>query len=193
MREGFQILDRDSDGVVNREDVADMLNQLGRPTLALRQFSANYGPNAYKEAPGLPASLSEVSKFFPPSAPQTMTLATFLNSLSISLAALSPSSELLSAFSAFDDDDSGQIDVAELRDALLHTAPEPGERPLTAMELDKVMNDFTGRRAFSKSKTGGLGKRGEVFKYQDFVNSIVGGNGGSEQTSSSSSEDSEEA
>lgn len=30
LREGFEILDRDSDGVVNREDVADMLNQLGR-------------------------------------------------------------------------------------------------------------------------------------------------------------------
>lgn len=30
LRDGFQILDRDSDGVVNREDVADMLNQLGR-------------------------------------------------------------------------------------------------------------------------------------------------------------------
>lgn len=30
LREGFQILDRDSDGTVNREDVADMLNQLGR-------------------------------------------------------------------------------------------------------------------------------------------------------------------
>lgn len=29
IREGFQILDRDSDGSVNREDVADMLNQLG--------------------------------------------------------------------------------------------------------------------------------------------------------------------
>lgn len=29
LREGFQILDRDSDGIVNREDVADMLNQLG--------------------------------------------------------------------------------------------------------------------------------------------------------------------
>lgn len=29
MREAFQILDRDSDGVVNREDVMDMLNQLG--------------------------------------------------------------------------------------------------------------------------------------------------------------------
>lgn len=32
LREGFQILDRDSDGVVNREDVADMLNQLGKRT-----------------------------------------------------------------------------------------------------------------------------------------------------------------
>lgn len=29
MREAFQILDRDSDGMVNREDVVDMLNQLG--------------------------------------------------------------------------------------------------------------------------------------------------------------------
>lgn len=30
MREAFQLLDRDSDGVVNREDVTDMLSQLGR-------------------------------------------------------------------------------------------------------------------------------------------------------------------
>lgn len=32
LRDGFQILDRDSDGVVNRDDVADMLNQLGTIT-----------------------------------------------------------------------------------------------------------------------------------------------------------------
>ncbi len=119
-----------------------------------------------------------------------MSLAIFLNSLSASLAALSPSSELLSAFSAFDDDDSGQIDLAELRDALLHTAPEPGDRPLTAAEVDKVISGYTGRRAFSKSKQGGLAKRGEVFKYQDFVGSIVGGGNGS---SDQGSEDSEEA
>lgn len=31
LRDGFQILDRDCDGVVNREDVADMLGQLGEP------------------------------------------------------------------------------------------------------------------------------------------------------------------
>jgi Ca2+-binding EF-hand superfamily protein len=115
-----------------------------------------------------------------------MTLAIFVNSLSTSLAALSPSSELLSAFSAFDEDDSGQIDLAELRDAVINTAPEPGERALTAMEVDKVMNGFTGRRAFSKSKQA-LGKRGEVFKYQDFVSSTVGGgSGGAEQGSEDS-------
>jgi Ca2+-binding EF-hand superfamily protein len=132
---------------------------------------------------GLPSNPSDVSPFFPPSAPQTMTMALFLNSLATSLAALSPSSELLSAFSAFDDDDSGQIDLVELRDALLHTAPEPGERALMALEVDKVMNGFTGRRAFSKSKAGSLGKRGEVFKYQDFVASVAGGNGTADQAS----------
>ena len=29
MREGFQILDRDNDGLVNRDDVVDMLTNLG--------------------------------------------------------------------------------------------------------------------------------------------------------------------
>jgi Ca2+-binding EF-hand superfamily protein len=106
----------------------------------------------------------------------------FLNTLAASLAAMSPSTELLSALSAFDDDDSGQVDVAELRDALLHTAPEPGEKPLTAEEVDRVMNGFTGRRAFSKNMTG---KKGDVFKYQEFVNSIAGNNGAAEQTASS--------
>lgn len=109
-----------------------------------------------------------------------MTLAAFLNSLATGLAAMSPSAELLSAFSAFDDDDSGQVDLAELRDALLQTAPEPGERNLTAAEVERIMAGFSGRRAFSKSMNNGLSKRGEVFKYQEFVNSIMGGNGSSE-------------
>ncbi|KAF3063719.1 Myosin regulatory light chain 1 [Daldinia childiae] len=166
LRDVFQILDRDSDGVVNREDVVDMLNQLG-----------------------LPSSQSDVSQFFPSAGPQTTTLAVFLNSIATTLAAMSPSTELLSAFSAFDDDDSGQVDFTELRDALLHTAPEPGERALTATEVDKIMLGFSGRRAFSKSMAGGLSKRGEVFKYQEFVNSIVGGNGSSEPSSHEASEE----
>lgn len=166
-------MDRDSDGVVNREDVMDMLNQLG-----------------------LPAKASDVSQFFPPGGPQTMTLAAFLNSIATSLVALSPASELLSAFSAFDDDDSGQVDLAELRDALLQTTPEPGERTLTPSEVEKVIAGFSGRRAFSKSSMGGTGggglggpRRGEVFRYQEFVNSIMGGSGTSEPHSDGNPEE----
>jgi hypothetical protein len=59
------------------------------------------------------------------------------------------------------------------------------------MEIDQVMAGFTGRRAFSKSKSGngGLGKRGEVFRYHEFVASISGGNGGSERNQSEDSGD----
>ncbi|CAK7217798.1 hypothetical protein SCUCBS95973_003266 [Sporothrix curviconia] len=159
LREGFQILDRDSDGTVGREDVADMLNQLG-----------------------LPSTPADVSQFFPAGAPQTVNMGTFLNSLASALAALSPSAELLSALSAFDENDSGEIDAAELRDALLHTAPEPGEHPLSEMEINRVMQGFMGRRAFTnKNKPGpGFGKRGDVFKYQDLVNSISGSGQGAD-------------
>lgn len=124
---------------------------------------------------GLSSNPSSITAFFPPGTPQTLSLPAFMSSIATLLAALSPSSELLSAFSAFDEDDSGQVDLAELRDALLHTAPEPGEKALTEREIDKVMNGFTGRRAFQKHASGGMGKRGEVFKYQEFVAGIAGG------------------
>lgn len=65
---------------------------------------------------------------------------------------------------------------------MLHTAPEPGERALSAAEIDQVMAGFSGKRAFGgKVKgggAGGFGKRGEVFRYQDFVASTAGGGNG---------------
>lgn len=93
------------------------------------------------------------------------------------MASMSTSQDLLNALAAFDDDDNGQIDAAELRDALLHTTPEDGGIPLTEQQVDEVFSGFTGRRAFGgrASKTGGMGKRGEVFQYHDFVRSVVGG------------------
>lgn len=96
------------------------------------------------------------------------------------MASMSPAQELLDALAAFDDEDNGQIDAAELRDALLHTNPEDGERRLTEREIDEVFSGFTGRRAFAGrgSKSGGIGKRGEVFQYPEFVRSVVGGESG---------------
>ena len=150
MREGFQILDSDNDGLVNREDIIDMLANLGQPS-----------------------SASDITPFFPPGAPQTLPLPSFLNSLAGLLAPLSGQQELLNAFAAFDEDDGGEIDVGELRDALLNTAPEAGERGLGCRYVDEVLGGFTGRRAFGKG-LGGVGKRGEVFKYREWVGGVMG-------------------
>jgi Ca2+-binding EF-hand superfamily protein len=151
MRESFSVMDRDNDGHVNSADVADMLSQLG-----------------------LSATPSTLSAYF--NGAHSINLATFLNTLSDLLSGLSRSSELSAAFEAFDDGDDGQIDLSELKDALLHTAPEPGERKLTEREIDMVVDGFSGRRAFGKGGKG-LG-RGEVFRYQEFMASLTGGGGG---------------
>jgi hypothetical protein len=113
-----------------------------------------------------------LAAYFPNGA-QSINLATYLSTLSDLLSGLSHPSELNAAFEAFDDGDDGQIDLGELKDALLHTAPEPGERKLTEREIDMVVEGFSGRRAFGKGGKG-LG-RGEVFRYQEFVSSVTGG------------------
>ena len=101
----------------------------------------------------------------------------FLHTLSSLLTPLSSQNELLNAFAAFDDDDSGQINVGELRDALLHTSPDVGERALTDREVEQVIGGFRGKREFSKGLGSGLGKREDVFRYRDFVGSVMGGEG----------------
>jgi Ca2+-binding EF-hand superfamily protein len=150
MRESFSVMDRDDDGHVNADDVADMLSQLG-----------------------LSATPSTLAAYF--NGAQSINLATYLNTLSDLLGGLSRPNELSAAFEAFDDGDDGQIDLSELKDALLHTAPDAGEHRLTEREIDMVVEGFSGRRAFGKGGKG-LG-RGEVFRYQEFMASLTGGSG----------------
>lgn len=128
---------------------------------------------------GLDSTPSSLSPYFPPtsgSSTPSINLATYLNTLARLLAPLSHASELSAAFAAFDDDDSGQIDLGELKDALMHTAPEAGGRGLSEREIDMVVEGFSGRRAFGKGRGGqGLGNRGEVFRYGEFVANLTGG------------------
>lgn len=172
IREAFQVLDRDNDGMVNKDDVADVLTSLGRLSV-----HGDWSECLFESSTGQDSSPSTLSRFFPPGAGQSINFPTFLNTLSQLMAPMSSSQELLNALAAFDDDDNGQIDVAELRDALLHTLPEDGGKPLTEQEIDEVFSGFTGRRAFGgrRAMVGGMGKRGEVFQYHDFVRSVVGG------------------
>ena len=169
MREAFTVLDTNGTGFVTPKDVTETLSTLGLTD---------------------PPSISQFSpmSFFPPGQPQQLALPQFLSQLANILMELSPPQELLNAFSAFDDDDSDQVDIDELREALLNTVPEKGERALTEKDVDRALEGFTGRRVFGRNATGISGvrglqggstkKSGDVFRYQEFVGNLTGGPAG---------------
>ncbi|KAJ9618442.1 hypothetical protein H2203_009038 [Taxawa tesnikishii (nom. ined.)] len=140
MRETFEVLDSANSGAVTAASVASMLDQLG-----------------------MDASPSSLSAFFPAAAPDPqhpLNLARFLDALAAPLAHLSGGDDLAAAFGAFDVDDSGQIDLGELREGLLHASGTgPEEEALSEREIDAVLGD---------------GKRGEVFRYRDFMAAVQG-------------------
>lgn len=157
MRESFSVLDTNSTGTINAASVVETLHSLGLQD-------------------------QNTSQFFPSGQPQQMSLPQYLNQLANILVNLSPQQELLNAFAAFDDDDSGQVDVAELRDALLNTAPDAGERSLTSRDVDRALEGFTGRRILGRHAVGISGVRGinekkdgEAFRYQEFTANLAGG------------------
>ncbi|TKA66068.1 hypothetical protein B0A55_11173 [Friedmanniomyces simplex] len=163
LRESFQVLDPSNSGTLNPTSLTSTLEQLG-----------------------LPNDPSTLHDFFPASGPSQLNLAKYLDLLSAPLASLSHPDELRAAFEAFDADDSGQIDVGELRHALLHTAPELGEDDdmgrLSEREVDGILEDFASRRHFGGKGVSGHGARGkgEVFRYREFMAGISGGAGGGE-------------
>ena len=157
MRESFEVLDSNNSGAISSASVASMLEQMGM----------EHHPAALRD-------------FFPPNTPSQLNLARYLDTLSAPLAELSPPEELMAAFSAFDVDDSGQIDVAELRKALLMTAPEPGEEDfrMGEREVDAILGEFVGRRAFGAKGINVAKGKGEVFRYREFMGAVTAGAGG---------------
>jgi Ca2+-binding EF-hand superfamily protein len=161
MRESFSVLDRSNTGQITKPDVSNTLAELG-----------------------LDNSNAAMSSYFPPGS-SSFNLGAYLNLLAKDLVRLSRQDELMAAFSAFDGDDSGQIDIAELKDALLNTAPESGS-PLHEREIEEVMEGFVGRRILQKGQVhSGLGGKKDVFRYGDFTSSIWGTAGGGAQTGAS--------
>ncbi|KAK6520684.1 hypothetical protein TWF506_000933 [Arthrobotrys conoides] len=95
LRESFQVLDKDGDGVINRDDLSAMLNSLGQdptPTLLSTYFS---------------------------NVPTPFNLASYLTTLTTHLSAFSPRDDILAAFSAFDENDDGVVNLDLLKEALL--------------------------------------------------------------------------
>lgn len=170
LRESFSVLDSNSSGHITPTSVSETLSSLG-------------------------IQESNLAQFFPSGQSQQLSLPQYLNQLASLLASLSPQQELLNAFSAFDDDDSGQIDVAELKSALLITLPDAGEQRLTERDIDRALEGYTGRRILGRNTGGISGVRGintpapkrnggDVFRFPEFVANLTGGPpvvGGQEQ------------
>ncbi len=126
---------------------------------------------------GQDSSPHTLSQFFPlttATTPQPVNLSTYLHTLSSLLAPLSSPAELTAAFAAFDLDDSGQVDVDELREALLQTNPQPGEVNLSESDINTVMAEFSSRRVLARRMGKEAGNRGDIFRYHDFIESITG-------------------
>jgi len=163
MRESFSVLDRNNAGSIDRSDVEDMLTQLG-----------------------LDASPASLNAYFPRGGggggggqhEGSVNLATYLNSLAADFTRLSGQEELLAAFAAFDDGDDGQVSLQEIVEAVGSSMGE-GSAPLSEREVGRVVEGFSGRRAFGGKGVGsGLGgKREEVFRYREFVGAVCGGGG----------------
>ncbi|KAI5291621.1 hypothetical protein KEM54_002721 [Ascosphaera aggregata] len=162
LRESFQVLDRDNDGTITREDVAEMLISLG-----------------------LDASRPTTDAYFPASSgTEAINLPSYLNHIASLLVPFSSRQELLNAFSAFDEDDSGQVDLEELKAALLDPALSGAGSDglkLTAKDIEDCVKGFTARRVFNaKSAKGNAhgqwsgGRRPDVLRYQDLVANIAG-------------------
>lgn len=151
MRESFEVLDSSNSGAITSASISDMLSQLG-----------------------LDNNPAALRTFFPPNGPAQLNLARYLDTLSGPLTELSNPQELRAAFEAFDVDDSGQIDVSVLRDALLNTAPNPGEDMirLSERQVDGILGDFAGRRAFGSKGVHASTGKGDVFKYKDFMANV---------------------
>ncbi|KAJ1667384.1 hypothetical protein IW140_000903 [Coemansia sp. RSA 1813] len=99
-KEAFGIFDHNSDSVVDRDDLREMLSSLGQ------NVSDSYIDAMVNEAPG----------------PINFTM--FLTLMGEHLSGTDPESEILAAFQAFDIDGNGLIPANDLKDALM----EMGDR-----------------------------------------------------------------
>ncbi|KAJ1732485.1 hypothetical protein LPJ61_002021 [Coemansia biformis] len=108
-KEAFGIFDHNSDNIVDRDDLRELLSSLGQ------NVPDSYIDEMVNEAPG----------------PINFTM--FLTLMGERLGGTDPESEILTAFEAFDVDGNGLIDAGELKDALM----QMGDR-FSASEVDTM-------------------------------------------------------
>ncbi|KAJ1955447.1 EF-hand [Linderina pennispora] len=108
-KEAFGIFDHNSDSIVDRDDLRDMLSSLGQDA------SDSYIDAMINEAPG----------------PINFTM--FLTLMGEHLSGTDPESEILAAFEAFDVDGNGLILAEDLRAALMHMGDRFSQKDVDIM------------------------------------------------------------
>ncbi|KAK9369702.1 hypothetical protein V1509DRAFT_618863 [Lipomyces kononenkoae] len=131
IKETFTMLDNDRDGIVSAGDLEQMLTYLGQ----------------YPSSDTINDMMARM--------PSPLQFPSYLTAMSSILCQFSSKEELVTAFSAFDDDDSGQADSQELRDALI-------EAGVSAADIDKCFKPYI---KFS------LGK--DRLLYKDLVDGLI--------------------
>ncbi|KAJ2160165.1 hypothetical protein GGF46_002478 [Coemansia sp. RSA 552] len=96
LKEAFEIFDHNSDGVVDRDDLREMLSSLGQENL----------PDSY-----IDAMVDE--------APGPVNFTMFLTLMGEHLSGTDPEAEILAAFQAFDVDGNGLVHAGDLKAALM--------------------------------------------------------------------------
>lgn len=124
LKEAFNLLDKDADGIVNDEDLEEMLVSLGRDP-------------ADGEVQAMLQTL-----------PQPLTFASFLTGMSSHLCDLSSKTDLLTAFSAFSTDDSGLASVEDLVQELMGIGMKEDEAR-QALDDFTVKSGFSGKADFN--------------------------------------------
>ena len=129
-KESFHLLDKDQDGNISHADLAAMFTSLGQS----------------KSSKDIDAMLSEL--------PKPLNFAAYFTAMSSLLADTSSRDELMKALMTFDEEDTGKIDLAELKDSLTS-----GRDGLSAAEIDSITASYS---------------RNGKFNYHAFVESLAG-------------------
>ena len=152
MRDIFAILDKDGDGVICPSELGSMLYSLGRKTSTslLRDFTNRVGLDSSTSA--LRNMVSHLGG--PLEFPAFLTYITRLKS------EISSCEDLIRAFTAFDENDSGYINFEDVKNCLMTTGPER----MSEEQVDVALRNFVEKTGMNKGKVA----------YTKFLSSVVG-------------------
>lgn len=129
-KESFHLLDKDGDGQISHADLSAMLTSLGTP----------------KSDAEISAMLQEL--------PNPLNFAAYFTAMTSLLVDTSSRDELIHALATFDEDETGKINIKELKESLCS-----GKDALTEQQVDSIVKPFS---------------RNGFFNYNSFVESMAG-------------------